>query len=178
MTMRRVWDAGVRWLHWTLAASIALGWATTVWLGDWHVAVGYAALVIALLRVAWGVVGSRYARFAHFVRGPGAIWRYARLVLAGREPRYLGHNPLGACMTLALLACVGALAGTGWLYRSDAYWGSETVERWHVAIAWSMLGLIAMHLIGVAWASHRHRDNLVAAMLDGKKREPGPGDIA
>jgi len=175
---RRVWDPAVRILHGALVASFVLGWATTEWLGDWHQAVGWAGLAIVAARVAWGLVGPRYARFAQFVRGPRRTWAYARRVLAAREPRHLGHNPLGAWMILALFACVGALALTGWLYTTDRFWGDETVERIHVALAWTLLSLVVLHVAGVLLASFRHRENLVAAMLGGEKREADEGDVA
>ncbi|MEO8526380.1 MAG: cytochrome b/b6 domain-containing protein [Caldimonas sp.] len=177
MRTRRVWDPAVRVLHWALAASFALGWATTEWLGGWHQPVGYAALAIVAARIVWGFTGPRYARFAQFVRGPRATFDYARRWLAGREARFLGHNPLGACMVLALFACVGGLALTGWLYTTDRFWGDETVERIHVALAWTMLALVVLHVAGVALASFRHRENLVAAMLTGTKREAEEHDV-
>lgn len=178
MTTHRVWDPAVRALHWSLAAAFALGWATTEWLGPWHHPVGYAALAIVAARVAWGFAGPRYARFAQFARGPRRTIAYVRLALAGREPRYLGHNPLGACMAFAVFACIVALALTGWLYTTDRFWGDESVERIHVALAWAMLALVALHVVGVALASFRHRENLVAAMLTGDKRDAEEGDIA
>lgn len=177
-TARRVWDPAVRVLHWALAACFALGWATTEWLGDWHQPVGWAALAIVAARIAWGFVGPRYARFSQFVRGPRRTLEYARRFLHRSEPRHLGHNPLGAWMVLALIACVGGLALTGWLYTTDLLWGDETVERIHVALAWSMLGLVVVHVAGVALASFRHRENLVAAMLTGDKDEAHEGDVA
>ena len=161
-----------------LAAAFVLGWATTGWLGDWHEPVGYAALAIVAARIVWGFTGPRYARFAQFVRGPRATLAYARQVLAGREPRHLGHNPLGAFMVLGLFACIAGLALTGWLYRTDWFWGDETVERLHVALAWGGLALVLLHVAGVAVASFRHRENLVAAMINGDKREPEEHDIA
>jgi cytochrome b len=103
--------------------------------------------------------------------------RYARLVLAGSEPRYLGHNPLGALMALALMGCIGALALTGWLYRTDRFWGDETLERLHEALAWTLLVLIVVHVIGVLVTGLRHRENLVVAMIGGRKRPPRDGDI-
>ena len=175
---RRVWDPVVRVLHWTLVASFALGWATTAWLGDWHETVGWAALALVAGRIGWGVVGPRYARFAQFVRGPRRTWLYARRVVAATEPRHLGHNPLGAWMILALMACIGGLALTGWLYKTDRFWGDETVERIHVALAWTMLSLVVLHVAGVLLASFRHRENLVAAMFSGEKREAHEGDVA
>jgi len=110
-----VWDPLVRVLHWSLVVAVALGWATTFWLGGWHLAVGWTALAIVVVRIAWGFVGPRRARFSSFVRGPRVAARHARRVLAGDEPRHLGHNPLGGWMIVALLLVVVALAFTGWL---------------------------------------------------------------
>ena len=95
---------------------------------------------------------------------------YARRFLVAAEPRHLGHNPLGAWMVLALLACVGGLALTGWLYTTDRFWGDETVEQVHVVLAWTDARAGLLHLAGVAIASFRHRENLVAAMFSGDKR--------
>jgi len=174
----RVWDAGVRSLHWALVASVAAAWLTTLaWLG-WHEATGYAAAAVVALRLAWGFAGGRYARFAQFVRGPAATASYAASVLARREPRHIGHNPLGAWMVLALLACVAALGLTGWLYtRFDMFWGEPWLDQLHAFLGWLLLGLIALHLAGVAYASLRHRENLARAMVDGDKPAPQPGDV-
>jgi cytochrome b len=174
----RVWDLAVRVLHWSLAASVALGWATTVWFVHWHQPVGYLAAALVALRLAWGFAGGgRYARYAQFVRGPAATWRYLRLVRLGEEPRYVGHNPLGAWMALALAASVLALALSGWLYTTDLLWGDETVEWVHRALAWSIVALAALHVGGVAFTSIRQRENLIAAMFDGRKRNARDGDI-
>ena len=81
-------------------------------------------------------------------------------------------------MVLGLFACVAGLALTGWLYRTDRFWGDETVERIHVALAWAGVALVLLHVAGVALASFRHRENLVAAMISGDKREPEEHDIA
>ncbi|HKX40556.1 MAG TPA: cytochrome b/b6 domain-containing protein [Burkholderiaceae bacterium] len=178
-----VWDRVVRLAHWTLVASVALAWLSTIaalsGIGAWHQPVGYAALVAVLARVLWGIVGpNRYARFAQFVRAPRATWAYVREVLAHREPRYLGHNPLGAWMIVALMACVLGLALTGWLYTTDRFWGDETVETAHEVLAWTLLGLAALHVAGVVYTSFRQRENLVRAMLSGTKAAPRDRDIA
>jgi cytochrome b len=180
----KVWDRVVRLGHWTLVASIALAWLSTIAarataIGTWHQPVGYVTLAVVLVRVAWGLVGTNpYARFAQFVRAPRATWVYARAVLAKREPRYLGHNPLGAWMIVALMACVIGLALTGWLYTTDRLWGNETVEAIHAMLAWALLALAALHVAGVALTSMRHRENLVRAMFSGTKVAPREGDIA
>lgn len=176
-----VWDRPVRLLHWALVASVALAWLSTLEslasIGPWHRPVGYAALAIVALRIVWGFGPSRYARFAQFVRSPRVVWRYARALRAHREPRYVGHNPLGAWMVLALIACVIGLALTGWLYTTDRFWGDETVENAHEFLAWMLLALAAMHVAGVVFTSRRQRENLVLAMLTGKKAPPTEDDV-
>ncbi len=177
--MVRVWSLAQRGLHWTLALAVACaGLSTWGWGLGWHQAAGSVALVAALLRLLIGLRRRGPASFAGFVKGPSATWAYLRLMLAQRAPRHLGHNPLGAWMVLALLACVTGLGATGWLAATDAFWGDETLEAVHSILAWTLAGLVALHLAGVAFTSWRQRENLPRAMLTGRKRAPGPGDVA
>jgi len=173
----RVWDPLVRVLHWSLVAAVTLAWATTVSFSNFHEAVGYGGLAIVAVRVVWGLTGPAHARFARFVRGPRATWRYATLVLRGDEPRHLGHNPLGAWMIVALLACMVVLALTGWLYRTERFWGEVWLDRLHQAIAWAMLVLVMLHVAGVIVTGWRHHENLARAMITGRKRAAQDGDI-
>ena len=173
----QVWDPLVRIGHWALVLSIALAWLTRSGGGVWHEWIGYASLALIVFRIAWGWTGSCYARFAQFVRSPAATLRYALLVIAHREPRYLGHNPLGGWMVLALLVNVALVGISGWLFTTDAWWGDERMENIHNAFAISLLALVAIHVTGVVVISLRHRENLVAAMLHGRKRPPSEGDI-
>lgn len=173
-----VWDGAVRVIHWSLVLAVACAWVTTAWLGRWHEPVGYLALGLVAARLVWGFAGTRYARFTQFVRGPRATWRYTRAWLAHREPRFIGHNPLGGWMVIAIVACIAGLAVSGWLYRTERYWGDETVEACHLVLAWTLLGLVFLHVIGVVFTSRRHRENLVRAMLDGRKAAPHRDDVA
>ena len=177
----RVWDGAVRLLHWLLVLSVALSALTTLgWGAELHQGAGWVALGVVGVRLLWPWLRrarAGHARFGAFLKAPRATWAYLRLVLARREPRHLGHNPLGGWMIVALMSTVVALAFTGWLYTSDAFWGDETVERVHVALAWLLLGLVLLHLAGVAFTSWRQCENLVAAMFTGAKRAPAPGDI-
>ncbi len=166
----RVWDPLVRIGHWSLVACIALAWVSGEGGKELHEGVGYAALAIIALRLVWGVIGSHYARFGEFLRAPAATLQYAARVLAGNEPRYLGHNPLGGWMIVCLLACIALTGITGWLYTTDEYFGVEWVGELHEALADALLALIALHVAGVVLASKRHHENLVAAMLHGRKR--------
>lgn len=177
----RIWDRPVRLLHWTLATAVLVSGLSTLALfidfGPWHQPAGYVALVAVLLRIVWGFVGSRHARWSNFVRSPRATWCYLQRLSQRREPRHLGHNPLGAWMVLALNGCVLGLALTGWLYTTDRYWGDETVETVHTTLAWILLVLAVLHVAGVLFTSLRHRDNLVRAMITGRKPAARLGDI-
>jgi len=177
----RVWDRLVRSLHWLLAASVVTAWISGHWPSPWfdeiHHTAGYLAGAVVLLRLVWGFAGGRYARFAQFLRGPRATLAYARQLRAGREPRYIGHNPLGGWMVLALLIVTAALSLTGILYISDWLWGYEWLFDLHAALAWLSLVLVLGHLSGVAFTCWRHRENLVAAMCSGRKRAAEAGDI-
>ena len=170
----RVWDAFVRVAHWTLVACVAAAWFTRRELHEW---IGYAALAVVVLRLAWGLIGSRSARFDRFVLGPARTFAYARALLAHREPRYLGHNPLGAWMIVALLAAVALVGATGWLSTTDRYWGVEWLQDLHEFCADALLALVALHVAGVVLTSLRQRENLVHAMVTGAKAPPRPGDI-
>jgi cytochrome b len=167
---RVVWDPLLRVLHWTLVLSVAAAWITTWWWSGWHQASGYLAAGVVGIRVVWGFVGPDAARFTHFVRGPRATLRYVSLLRAGQAPRSLGHNPLGAWMALVLMATTLALALTGWLYTTDRFWGEVWLDWLHQTLAWSVVVLVSLHVLGVVSTGRRHGENLVAAMFTGRKR--------
>ncbi len=174
----RVWSRFVRLFHWSLVASVAGAWITTELGHKLHEPVGWVMVALVTLRVGWGLFGTeRAASFASFVRGPAAVKAYAGAVLQRHAPRFLGHNPLGGWMVLALLLTLASVALTGWLMTTDAFWGSETMEELHEGLAEGLLGLVALHLAGVFYTGRHQRESLVRAMLTGRKRAPGPGDI-
>lgn len=165
-----VWDPLVRIFHWSLASCFLAAYALGDDGGQLHRAFGYAVFGLVAFRLLWGVVGGRHARFAGFVPGPARLVRYLRDVLAGREARYLGHNPAGGAMIVLLLIAVTATGGSGWLMTTDAFWGSEWLEEIHEALAAGTLALVGLHVAGVVFSSLRHRENLVCAMITGRKR--------
>ena len=173
----RVWDPVIRAGHWTLAGCIAIAWGTRTGGHALHEVFGYGALAIAFGRLIWGFVGPLPTRFSGFVRAPAATLAYARQVIAGNEPRYVGHNPLGGWMIVALLSMVGAVGASGWLSTTETYWGVKWVAELHEALSDLLLALVALHVAGVLLASRRHRENLVAAMLHGRKRAREQGDL-
>lgn len=174
----RVWDPLVRIFHWSLVGLFVFAFVTA---DEWdraHELAGYAIAGLVAFRVVWGLIGTRHARFGSFVRSPFAALKYMRDGLMRRAPRHLGHNPPGGLMILALLAAIGGIAATGWMITIDAYWGVEWVEEAHEALVYGTLVLISLHIGGVIFSSIEHGENLVLAMVTGRKRAPQPDDIA
>lgn len=181
---RLVWDLPVRIMHWGLALAVLGSFLSQKLEGDYfryHVWCGYAVLALAATRVLWGFVGTRHARFASFVRGPRAIARHVRALLGGSaEAACTGHNPLGALMVVALLALLLVQALTG-LFANDqimnvgplfGYVSAATSERLtsvHARLEGWILGVIVLHVIAVFAYLLVRRENLLAAMVTGRK---------
>ena len=206
--MIRVWDPLVRLFHWGLVAAFSVAYLSAEELDTVHEVAGYVVAGLVAFRLVWGFAGGGYARFSQFLRSPSAIARHLGAMLTGRERRYLGHNPAGAAMIVAMLISLSGTAFTGWLMedetrmamlpdlarivapaRADADGddrpeygagenGESALEEWHEALANITLVLIALHVGGVILGSVRHHENLVRAMVTGDKRSPGRDDIA
>lgn len=164
-----VWDLPTRIFHWSLAASFALAFLSAEserW-RDVHVMLGYTVLGLIAFRLAWGLIGSRYARFSSFAAGPSRIAAYAKSLLAGRPQHYVGHNPAGALAIFLLLGC-GLLVGISG-YASFNELAGEWPEDLHEGAANAMLAVVAIHVLGVIVSSVMHRENLVGAMITGNK---------
>jgi cytochrome b len=171
MTRVRVWDPLVRIFHWGLVAAFVVAWFSHGGYLALHRLSGYAIAALVLLRVSWGVVGSPHARFADFLCGPRELAAYTRLLVRGREPRHIGHNPAGGVMIVVLLALLAALCATGVMLDTPRFRDDGGVKEVHDLLTDAALACIALHLAGVAYASWRHRENLVAAMISGSKRK-------
>jgi cytochrome b len=170
----KVWDLFVRLFHWSLVGLFAVAYATGDEVERVHIAAGYAIAALLALRVVWGFVGPHHARFSNFVRPPGEVLAYLRGMFLFRAPRYLGHNPAGGAMIIALIAMLTVTCVTGYMMTTDAYWGAKWVEHVHEALANLTVALIAFHVLGVLIASFEHRENLVKAMMTGRKRDQCP----
>jgi len=192
-----VWDPLVRVFHWTLVISFCTAYLSEGELfealqdrlsGEWlqlvHVWAGYLIAGMLLWRVVWGFVGPRHARFSDFVRGPRESFGYLKDALTLRAARYLGHNPAGGAMIVALLLSLATTIVTGLaLYGADKAMGPlaallvessdatiDAIKEAHEAATNCTLLLVAGHLLGVVWESLLHRENLVRAMISGRKR--------
>jgi cytochrome b len=191
VTEVRVWDPFVRVVHWSLAGAVLIAWATDepLWLHNW---LGYVALILVVMRVIWGFVGSERARFVSFMYGPRLVFNYLVSLIRFRSPRYLGHSPAGGAMIVALLIMIAATAGTGMaelaaergqgplagvvakVERPPRVPGQRRppllIKQVHETMANITLTLVVLHVLGVAAASIAHRENLVRAMITGRKR--------
>lgn len=167
-----VWDVPVRVFHWLLVLCFAGAWLTAE-SEHWrllHVTLGYTMAGLIAFRVIWGLVGTRYARFASFVRGPRAVWSYLRS-LVGRHPEHhTGHNPAGALAIVGLLGLIALTAASGWATYSEL--GGEWLEDVHELAANGLMVLVGVHIAGVLVGSLVHRENLVRAMFTGRKPAP------
>jgi len=164
-----VWDAPVRVFHWLAVLSFAGAWLTAE-SERWrllHVTLGYTLAGLVAFRLVWGLVGTRHARFANFVRGPKAVFEHLRDMVQGRFERHAGHNPAGALAIVALLGTALALTVSGWALFDGP--GGDWLEDVHEGAANAMLALVGLHLAGVALASWLGRENLVGAMFSGRK---------
>jgi cytochrome b len=165
---QRIWDPAVRIFHWSLVTAVGIDMLLEAGT-DLHAAAGYAVLGLIAFRFIWGFVGTRHARFASFITGPGAVGRYLRSLPTSHPERHLGHNPAGALMILALIAILALVAGSGALLNTDAFWGSEWLEETHEIAANSLFILVPLHVLGAVVSSIIHRENLVRAMVTGRK---------
>ncbi len=218
----RVWDPLVRIGHWTLVAAFFTAYFTEDDLLSVHVWAGYTIGAVVLLRLAWGLIGSRHARFVDFIYSPAAAVRYIKGLATGGAPRYLGHTPAGGWMILALLTMLAGTVYTGLeLYaieenagplagnerpatydlpqliatvvaddnrgrqreadehegqerhrvlKSGSRGGEEFWEELHETFANLTLLLVVLHIAGVIASSLAHSENLVKAMVTGRKR--------
>lgn len=166
----QVWDLPVRIFHWLMAFSFT-GAYLTAEMDGWrsvHVTLGYTVALLVCFRLFWGFFGTYHARFSSFVRGPRAIFAYVRSLLSGQPAHFTGHNPAGAVAILLMLIIPIGLTASGWLlYAGNA---GESMEDVHESIANLMLAVVFLHVAGVLVSSWLHRENLVKAMITGRKR--------
>jgi cytochrome b len=170
-------------MHWGLVVAVAGCWLTQELEGDyfaWHVRCGYAVLGIALVRILWGIVGTRHARFAAFVRGPAAVWRYARSLVSAEPQRFVGHNPLGALAIVAMLALLLGQAMTG-LFANDQIINtgplfgyvsatfSDRLTTLHKQLFDVLLAVIVVHMLAAIGYWLFKRENLIVPMMTGRK---------
>jgi len=188
MGLIKVWDPLVRVFHWSLVASFIIAFATGDDFIQLHSWAGYVIFGLLAIRLVWGFIGPRYARFSNFTYSPATIKRFLKDTMQFKAKRYLGHNPAGGAMVLLLmlsllLACVTGLLALGaeehtgplasWFTGRHPLWG-DIAEESHEFFANFTLLLVFIHVIGVLFESFIHKENLVTAMINGFKHNNNP----
>jgi len=187
-----LWDWPTRLFHWSLVVLLPLAWWTAEeGQMDRHQWVGYTVIVLVLFRIVWGFVGSYHSRFRDFLRGPVTVLGYVR----GRIAAGPGHNPLGAWSVVVLLSLLLVQAGSG-LFNSDRilfdgpfYHAVDSDVRGFLGEVheWAfnaLLGMVALHLLAIAWHQFGRREKLIQAMVKGRaegksgQRAPAPWWLA
>lgn len=181
----RVWDPLVRIFHWTLVVAFFLAYFTEDDFLTIHSWAGYTVLGLLAVRILWGLIGTRHARFSDFIYSPRNILAYLKDTFALKAKRYLGHNPAGGAMVMLLIFSLIATTMTGvilfgvgeglgplasWVASGESVWGGM-LEEVHEFFANFTLFLVFVHVGGVIVESVVHRENLVGAMFYGKKRK-------
>lgn len=177
----RVWDLLLRLCHWSFTLLIPAMWWTaenSAW--GWHRRLGLVLLGILVFRVLWGFVGPQTARFASFVKGPGAVIAYLRGQMADAATR-IGHSPLAGWSTLALIGAMLLQVGMG-LFSGDPYDGmtgplnplvgvmtADMLTDWHETFFNVVLGLICLHLAAIVFYASVKREDLVTPMVSGDR---------
>lgn len=200
----QVWDLFVRASHWLVAVGFFVAYFTEDDAMTVHAWAGYLVGALLLLRIGWGVVGPRYARFSNFIYAPGAVLSYFWALVTGHAKRYVGHSPAGGAMIILLMVSLAATVGTGLIvYAQEDAAGplapfiahtqqagtvnavlrehakakerehESAFEEVHETLANVTVALVIFHVLGVILASFVHRENLVGAMITGRKRPGG-----
>jgi cytochrome b len=165
-----VWDFPVRVFHWLLVISFAGAWLTSESEAQQliHYAFGYSACALILFRIAWGIVGTRHARFTDFIKGPTATWQHIKSLLVGRQYSGAGHNPVGALVMTSLMILILLIDLTGyWIVKGVL---GEFMSGAHEAISNLALGFVLIHVAAAIIMSLLQKENLVRSMFNGLKQ--------
>lgn len=172
-----VWDPVVRLFHWAMVGGFLLNMTVLADGKSAHRTIGYAIAALIAIRIVWGFVGSAHARFSDFVPDRRDLLDYLRRLARGREPRYVGHNPAGAVSMAVLVGLMLLCCLTGWMTRWDMFWGAEWLEEGHEAVANLIVAAAGLHVLAALVEGARHGENLVKAMVTGRKRPASGTDV-
>jgi cytochrome b len=182
----RVWDIPIRLFHWTFAGLFIFLILSGKYLDNmmqWHMRAGYGIIALAIFRILWGCFGTYYARFAQFIRSPFQAISYLKDTLTGKAEHYLGHNPAGAWMVVALILGLSLQATTGLFISDEILWDgpfygvlsddlTSLAGTIHINAEWYLIALVAIHIAAVLFHLFRYKEPLISAMIHGKKPNP------
>ena len=165
-----VWDVPTRVFHWLLVICFAGAWLTSESerLQMIHYAFGYSACALVLFRMVWGVIGTRYARFSQFIKGPKDMIGHLKVLLSGHQHDTPGHNPVGGMVMIGLMLIILFIGLTGYLSVKEFL--GDFMSEAHEIISSLALALIIIHVVAAVIMSLVQKENLVRAMVNGKKQ--------
>lgn len=170
-TQQRIWDLPIRFWHWILTGSLLAASVISLALGEhsslfpYHSLLGLVMGLMVVLRLVWGVVGTRHARFASLAFGPGSLLSYLRGAAFGGAPRFAGHNPGAAYATIAMLILILLICGTGIALSQ----GNEGIKELHEISVYALLAVVGAHIVGVIAHTVRHHEPIALSMVHGRK---------
>lgn len=167
----RLWDPLVRLFHLSIAGVFIANYFFNEAGDDWHVWLGYYAMAWLLVRLVWGFVGPRSARWTDFWPTRTRLAAHVRALLKGRPAHRLGHSPLGALVMILMLSAMSILGVSGFLMQEvDALWGADWPLQIHETAADVLFGLVIVHVLAALFESFQVRDNLPLSMLTGRRK--------
>ncbi len=165
----KIWDVFVRMFHWSVATLFLLDFWVLEDGDPPHEWAGYALLVLVLMRVVWGFIGSHHARFSSFFPTPARVKQHLIDLKAKQIDPAEGHNPLGGAMVLLLLFMLILVGVSGWMQTWDKYWGEDWVENLHETSAEITMILVVIHVAAVFIMTKLTGIPLLRTMLTGKR---------
>lgn len=163
-----IWTRVVRLSHWLVAAGVMVNWLNET--DYWHRVIGYGCVLIVVLRIFYGVL-SKTPSSRFYLPTLAKMKAHIQDVALGRPNTSAGHNPLGQCAVYAMWLLIGLLVFTGWLSRTDAYWGEDGPVDLHVLLSTLLMYTVVVHVFSVALMSYLMKRNLIKQMLTGRKSD-------
>ncbi len=170
-TQPRIWDPLIRIFHWSVAAGFLLNFTLAEEGETLHEWIGYYILAALLVRVCWGFIGPRNARFSDFFPRKAAVKAHLGELAHGEIKKHEGHSALGGLMIIALMSGLLLVGLTGWLTTTDMFWGESWMEEIHEFFANATLMLVLMHVAAVLLFSLLGPSNLIRQMWTGRRYE-------
>lgn len=179
MGKQLVYDLPLRIFHWIFAGLFVFAFLIAKTADDesltfsYHMMAGLLLGFVVLLRIGWGLVGTKYSRFSSFALSPKNLLRYFKGLLSGDEGRWAGHNPASSWAALVMMGLALGLGVTGSLMATGQ---KEAFEDIHEILANAFLVVVLMHVAGVVLHVLRHRDGLPLSVIQGRKAGVSPAD--
>jgi cytochrome b len=165
-----VWDVPTRIFHWLLVICFAGAWLTaeSERLQMIHYAFGYSACALVFFRLLWGVIGTKYARFSQFIKNPKEMVTHIKSLLIGHQDISPGHNPVGGIVMFGLMLIILLIGLSGYLSVKEIF--GDFMSEMHEVVSNLALGLVAIHIVAAVIMSVLQKENLISAMVTGKKQ--------